>query len=136
MNTQVNDLKIRMPETFDKLESFCEVYKFEWFHNLYIDVINAEIKALHHSAFLCFKRKEIKDKLYQLLGKFTEKLLEHRFVEKFCELFKWSEKLRRIRMEIARKEYTSSYSSMLGLLLKQPRTPCFFFVPDFFFQEK
>ena len=60
-----------MPDTFDKLESFNEGHKFECFHNLDIDVINAETKALHHSAFLFFKRNEVKDKLYQLLTKFA-----------------------------------------------------------------
>ena len=56
-----------MPDTFDKLDSFNEGDNFECFNNLDVDAINAETKALHHSAFLFFKKKEVKEKLYQLL---------------------------------------------------------------------
>jgi hypothetical protein len=49
-----------MPETFDKLESFNEGHNFECFHNLEVDVINAETKALHYSAFLFFERSQRK----------------------------------------------------------------------------
>ena len=82
-----------MPDTFEKLESFNEGHKFECFHNLDIDVINAETKALHHSAF--FEQKDVKDKFYQLLTKFANYHIpeqadlntEHGLVENFCELF-------------------------------------------------
>ena len=109
-----------------------------------IDIINTETKPLHHSATLFFERKEVKDILHQLLGKFalvkdastlkvgklttvstqknadynlpleTDLVVEHGFVENFCELFRLREKLRRIRMKTAEKEYTLSYSSMMG----------------------
>ena len=106
-----------------------------------MDIINAETKALHHSAFLFFQRKEVKDKLHHLLGKFamflrltvgklttvstqknvnynlpleTKSDVEQGFVEIFCKLFRLREKLKRIRMEVDEKEYTLSYSSMMG----------------------
>ena len=60
-----------MPETFDKLESFNDGHNFACFHNLDVDVINEEHKVLHHSAFLFYKRKEVKEKLHQLLTNFA-----------------------------------------------------------------
>ena len=60
VNRQEKDLKIKMPDTFDKLESFNNGHNFECFHNLDVDVINEETKALHHSAFLFFERKKSK----------------------------------------------------------------------------
>ena len=44
-------------------------HKFVCFHNLDIDVINAETKALHHSVHLFFESAEVKAKLYSLLQK-------------------------------------------------------------------
>ena len=71
VNRQVKDLRIKMPENFDKLESFSSSHLFECFHNLDIDVINAETRALHHSAFLFFGKCEVKEMLYQALAKFA-----------------------------------------------------------------
>ena len=48
----------------------------------------------------------------------------HGFVENFCKLFKLREKRRRIKMEIAEKEYTSSYPYMIGNIV--------FLAPQFF----
>ena len=144
VNRQEKDLKIKMPDTFDKLESFNNGHNFECFHHLDVDVINEEIKALHHGAFLFFERKEVKDKLHKLLldfallketshlkiGKLTtvskqtnanytipeksDSNAEHGFVENFCELFKLREKLKNLRREVEEKEYTLSYPSMMG----------------------
>ena len=144
INRQEKDLRIKIPDTFDNLESYKLGHTFECFHNLDVNVINEETKALHHSAFLFFERKEVKDKLNKLLldfalvkdhsnlriGKLTtvskqtnanytipEKLdanAEHGFVENFCELFKLRDKLRSLRGEVEKNEYTLSYPTLMG----------------------
>ena len=144
VNRQEKDLKIKMPDTFDKLESFNEGHNFECFHNLDVDVINAETKALHHSAFLFFEKKEVKEKLYSLLTKFAlvkdfsnlrvgklttvskqtnanytipenaDLSVEHGFVENFCQLFKLREKLKNFRREVEEKQYTAAFPSLMG----------------------
>ena len=43
----------------------------ECFHNLAVDVINEETKALHHSAHLFYEKKEVKETLHLLLNKCT-----------------------------------------------------------------
>ena len=118
VNRQVKDLRIIMLDDFVKVEAFDAGHTFECFHNLDIDVINAETKALHHSAFLFYEQKEVKQKFYQVLaklavakdnanlkvGKLTtihqqknanynikeelNKEVEHGFVEHFCEIFR------------------------------------------------
>ena len=42
---------MKMPDDFVKLESFSDGQKFECFHNLDMNVLNVETKALHRSAF-------------------------------------------------------------------------------------
>ena len=69
VNRHVKDLRIIMLDDFVKVEAFDAGHKFECFHNLDIDVINAETKALHHSAFLFYEQKEVKQKFYQVLAK-------------------------------------------------------------------
>ena len=89
----------------------------ECFHNLDIDVINAKINALHHSAHLFVERTEVINKLHSLIlifavftdvsqlkyrklaGSSTQKNpsyrlpieehpdVQHGFVENVCELF-------------------------------------------------
>ena len=66
------DLRIIMLDDFVKVEAFDAGHTFECFHNLDIDVINAETKALHHSAFLFYEQKEVKQKIYQVLAKFSQ----------------------------------------------------------------
>ena len=51
-------IKIKMPINFDELEKYNEGHNLECFHNLDVDAINAEIKALHHSALLFLKRQK------------------------------------------------------------------------------
>ena len=41
------------------------------FHNLDTDVLNAEIKALHHGAHLFFEITEVKNKLHSLIQNLT-----------------------------------------------------------------
>ena len=48
-------------------------FLFEMFHNLDIEVINVEIKALHQSALLLFEMTKIKEKLQSLFQKFAVK---------------------------------------------------------------
>ena len=64
-------IKIKMPINFDELEKYNEGHNLECFHNLDIDVINAEIKALHHNALLFFEKEEIKEKLFNLVSQFA-----------------------------------------------------------------
>ena len=45
--------------------------KYNEGHNLDIEVINAEIKVLHHSALLFFEKAEIKETLFSLVSKFA-----------------------------------------------------------------
>ena len=71
VSRQAKDLKLKFPDNFDKLENFSEGHKFECFHNLDIDVINAETRTLHYSFHLFFERNEVKEKLHSLLGKFV-----------------------------------------------------------------
>ena len=66
-NEQV--IKMKMPTNFDELEKYNEghVHTLEYFHNLDVDVINAEIKALYHRALFFFEKAEIKEVLLSLV---------------------------------------------------------------------
>ena len=64
-------IKMKMPNSFDELEKYNEGHTLKCFHNLDIEVINAEIKALHHSALLFFEKAEIKETLFSLVSKFA-----------------------------------------------------------------
>ena len=109
-----------------------------------MDVINAEIKALHHSALLFFEKAEIKEALLSLVSNFaiqknTSSLkmgtlsnnsnqmnavyklpsdenneVDYGFVENFCRLFDLRDRLRKMRAEIEEKEYTTKYTSLSG----------------------
>ena len=60
INRNETVIKMKMPNNFDELEKYNEGHTLECFHNLDIEVINAEIKALHHSALLFFEKAEIR----------------------------------------------------------------------------
>ena len=62
---------MKMPTTFDELEKYDEGHTLECFHNLNVEIINAEIKALHHSALLFFEKAEIKEVLLGLVANFA-----------------------------------------------------------------
>ena len=67
INRNEKFVKMRMPTTFDELEKYDIGHTLECFHNLNIEIINAEIKALHHSALLFFEKAEIKEVLFGLV---------------------------------------------------------------------
>ena len=133
-----------MPSNFDELEKYNEGHNLKCFHNLNIEVINAEIKVLHHSALLFFEKAEIKETLFSLVSKFAfqkdtaslkigklsnnsnqknamyklpvdkSKEVEYGFVENFCRLFDLRDRLRKMRAEIEEKEYATKYTSLSG----------------------
>ena len=114
---------MKMANSFDELERYNEGHTLECFHNLDIEIINAEIKALHHSALLFFEKAEIKEALFSLVSQFAfqkdtaslkigklannsnqknamyklplddSKEVEYGFVENFCRLFDLSDRL-------------------------------------------
>ena len=57
INRTEKDIKVKMPKTFEELELWNNGHTDKCFHNLDIEVINAETKALHHSAHLFFYEK-------------------------------------------------------------------------------
>ena len=61
INRNEKFVKMKMPTTFDELEKYDIGHTLECFHNLNVEIINAEIKALHHSALLFFEKAEIMD---------------------------------------------------------------------------
>ena len=56
INRSIRDIKLKLPTTFDELEKIDRGHTLECFHNLDIDIINAETKALHHSAHLFYEK--------------------------------------------------------------------------------
>ena len=60
INRNEKVIKIKMPSNFDELERYNESHNLECFHNLDIEIINAEIKALHHRALLFFRKSRNK----------------------------------------------------------------------------
>ena len=54
INRTEDVIKMKMPGNFDELEKYNEGHTLECDHNLDVDVINAEIKVLHHCALLLF----------------------------------------------------------------------------------
>ena len=71
INRNEQIIKMKMPTTFDELEKYNEGHTLECVHNLDVDVIDAEIKALHHSALLFFEKAEIKEVLLGLVANFA-----------------------------------------------------------------
>ena len=143
INRNEKFVKMRMPTTFDELEKYDAGHTLECFHNLNIEIINAEIKALHHSALLFFEKAEIKEVLFGLVSNFaiqknTQALkmgklsnnsnqknaiyklpsedseIDYGFVENFCRLFDLRDRLRKLRAEMEEKEYSTKYTNLSG----------------------
>ena len=53
------------------MKTWDQRYTYECFHNLDIEVINAEIKALHFSAHLFYEKTEVKTKLLSIFQDFA-----------------------------------------------------------------
>ena len=109
------------------------------FHNLYIEVINGEIKALYYSARLFYEKTEVKTKMHSILQEFavaknydllkigklsdtsTQKQgnyklateekseAEHGFIENFIQLFSLRDRLRKMRDEISELGFAIAY---------------------------
>ena len=109
-----------------------------------IEVINAEIKALHYSAHLFYEKTEVKTKMHSILQEFAvaknydllkigklsatstqkqgnyklateeESEAEHEFVENFMQLFSLQDRLRKMRDEIIELSFAKSYPSLMG----------------------
>ena len=78
INRSTRDIKFRKPKTFAELETWNHGHTYECFHNLDIEVINAEIKAinyetkaLHFSAHLFYKKTEVKTKMLSIIQEFA-----------------------------------------------------------------
>ena len=56
INRSEDVIKMKTASNFDELEKYNEGHNLECFHNLAIEVINEEIKGLHHSALIFFKK--------------------------------------------------------------------------------
>ena len=119
-------------------------HTYECFHNLEIEVINAEIKALHYSAHLFYEKAEVKQKMSQIINKFaiarnydllkcgklinsttqkqssyqlateTDCEIEHGFVENFIQLFALRDKFRKLKDDIDENVFSSKYPSLMG----------------------
>ena len=77
INRTENIVKMKMPNNFDEIEKYNEGHTLECFHNLDVDVINAEIKALHHSALLFFEKQKLKKLfLHGLISLLYKKILQ------------------------------------------------------------
>ena len=114
-------------------------HTYECLHNLEIEVINAEIKALHYSAYLFYEKVEVKQKMNQVNNKFaiaknyellrcgkltnsttqkqssyqlateTDCEVEYGFVENFIQLFSLRDKFRKLRDDINENGFSSKY---------------------------
>ena len=71
INRSEKDIKFRKPKTYAELETFENGHTYECFHNLDIEVINAEIKALHFSAHLFYEKAEVKNKMLSIIQEFA-----------------------------------------------------------------
>ena len=144
INRTEKDIKFKKPNTYAELETYDYGHTFECFHNLDIEVINAEIRALHYSAHLFYEKTEVKTKMLSLIQDFaiaksyeflklgklsslsTQKQsnykltvedvpeAEHGFVENFMQLFSLRDRLRKMRDEISENGFCCKYPSLLG----------------------
>ena len=71
INRSKKDIGFRKPKTFEELLVLDNGHTYECFHNLEIEVINAEIKALHYSAHLFYEKAEVKQKILQVINNFA-----------------------------------------------------------------
>ena len=144
INRSSRDIKFRKSKSFEELESWDQGHTYECFHNLDIEVINAEIKAFHYSAHLFYEKTEVKTKMLSIIQDFAvaknydllkigklsssstqkqgnyklateeESEAEHGFVENFIQLFTLRDRLRKMRDEISEKIIASRYPSLMG----------------------
>ena len=119
-------------------------HTYECFHNLEIEVINAEINALHYSAHLFYEKAEVKHKMLQVINNFaiaknynllrcgkltnsvtqkqssyqlateTDCEIEHGLVENFIQLFSLRDKFRKMRDDINENGFSNKYPSLMG----------------------
>ena len=68
INRSEDVIKMKMPSNFDELEKYNEGHNLECFHNLAIEVINEEIKGLHHSALIFFEKADLMETLFNLVS--------------------------------------------------------------------
>ena len=71
INRSSKDIKMRKPKSFAELETWDQGHTYECFQNLDIEVINAEIKALHYSANLFYEKTEVKTKMNSIIQEFA-----------------------------------------------------------------
>ena len=71
INRSTRDIKFRKPKTYAELETWDHGHTYECFHNLDIEVINAEIKALHFCAHLFYEKTEVKTKMLSVIQDFV-----------------------------------------------------------------
>ena len=71
INRSEKDIKFKKPKTYAELETYDNGHTYECFHNLDIEVVNAETKALHHSAHLFYEITEVKTKMISLIQDFA-----------------------------------------------------------------
>ena len=64
INISEKDIKFRKPKTYAELETIENGHTYECFHNLDIEVINAEIRALLYSAHLFYNIMKSKEKWF------------------------------------------------------------------------
>ena len=138
------DIKMRKPKSFAELETWDQGHTYECFQNLDIEVINAEIKALHYSANLFYEKTEVKTKMNSIIQEFAvaknynllkigklsatstqkqgnyklateaESEVEHGFIENFMQLFSLRERLRKMRDEISEVGFAKAYPALMG----------------------
>ena len=71
INRSSRDIKFRKPKSFEELETWDQGYTYKCFHNLDIEVINAEIKALDYSMHLFYVKTEVKTKMLSIIQDFA-----------------------------------------------------------------
>ena len=144
INRSSKDIKMRKPKSFAELETWDQGHTYECFQNLDIEVINAEIKALHYSANLFYEKTEVKTKMNSIIQEFAvaknynllkigklsatstqkqgnyklateaESEVEHGFIENFMQLFSLRERLRKMRDEISEVGFAKAYPALMG----------------------
>ena len=71
INRFAKDIKFRSLKMFAELEVLNNGHNYECFQSLDIEVINAEITALHFSAHRFYKKTEVKNKLLSIIQDFA-----------------------------------------------------------------
>ena len=71
INRSTKDIRFKKPKMFEEVLALDNGHTYKCFHNLEIDVINAEIKALHYNAHLFYEKAEVKQKMMQVINNFA-----------------------------------------------------------------